>query len=68
MTFWLKLALLATTVLSTFVVMCGIDSIVEQNLLTEFLLGLSVLWLVCVISFTQEDCNKLNKLINKLWK
>lgn len=68
MTFWLKLALLATTVLSTFVVMCGIDSIVEQNLLTEFLLGLSVLWLVCVISFTQKDCNKLNKLITKLWK
>lgn len=68
MTFWLKLALLAITVLSTFVVMCGIDSIVEQNLLTEFLLGLSVLWLVCVISFTQKDCNKLNKLINNLWK
>lgn len=68
MTFWLKLALLATTVLSTFVVMSGIDSIVEQNLLTEFLLGLSVLWLVCVISFTQKDCNKLNEFINKLWK
>ena len=68
MTFWLKLALLATTVLSTFVVMCGIDSIIEQNLLTEFLLGLSVLWLVCVISFTQKDCNKLNEFINKLWK
>ena len=68
MTFWLKLALLATTVLSTFVVMCGIDSIVEQNLLTEFLLGLSILWLVCVISFTQKDCDKLNKFIDNLWK
>jgi hypothetical protein len=68
MTFWLKLALLATTVLSTFVVMCGIDSIVEQNLLTEFLLGLSVLWLVCVISFTQKDCDQLNKFIDNLWK
>jgi hypothetical protein len=68
MTFWLKLALLATTVLSTFVVMSGIDSIVECRLLSEFLLGLTILWLVCVISFTQKDCNKLNKLINKLWK
>lgn len=68
MTFWLKLALLAIAVLSTFVVMCGIDSIVEQNLLTEFLLGLSVLWLVCVISFTQKDCNKLNRFIDNLWK
>jgi hypothetical protein len=68
MTFWLKLALLATTVLSTFVVMCGIDSIVEQNLLTEFLLGLAVLWLVCVISFTQKDCDQLNKFIDNLWK
>lgn len=68
MTFWLKLALLATTVLSTFVVMCGIDSIVECHLLSEFLLGLTILWLVCVISFTQKDCNKLNEFINKLWK
>jgi hypothetical protein len=68
MTFWLKLALLATTVLSTFVVMCGIDSIVEQNLLTEFLLGLSVLWLACIISFTQKDCDQLNKFIDNLWK
>lgn len=68
MTFYLKLALLSITVLSTFVVMCGIDSIVEQNLLTEFLFGLTILWLACVMSFTQEDCNKLNKFLNNLWK
>ena len=68
MTYYLKLMLLSVAILATFVVMCGIDSIVEQNLLTEFLLGLSVLWLVCVISFTQKDCDKLNKFIDNLWK
>lgn len=68
MTFWLKLALLSIAVLSTFVVMCGIDSIVECHLLSEFLLGLTILWLACVISFTQKDCDKLNKFIDNLWK
>lgn len=64
MIFLLKFLALILAIISTFVVMSGIDSIVEQNLLTEFLFGLAIIWLVPILSFNKKDINQLKNLTN----
>lgn len=65
MTFLLKFLALILAIISTFVVMSGIDSIVEQNLLTEFLFGLTIIWLVPILSFNKKDLRQLKNLANE---
>lgn len=65
MTFLLKFLSLILAIVSTFVVMSGIDSIVEQNLLTEFLFGLTIIWLVPIISLNKKDLRQLKNLANE---
>lgn len=68
MTFLLKFLSLILAIVSTFVVMSGIDSIVEQNLLTEFLFGLTIIWLVPILSFNKKDINQLKHLTDDTTK